>query len=76
MAKTKRATVYFEPSVHRALRLRAAAADRTLSDYINEAVRAALAEDAEDIAAFAERANEPDLRWEDVVADLRRRGEL
>ena len=72
----KRATVYFDPELHRALRLKAAETERTLSELVNEAVKAALADDAEDLAAFEERAAEPDLPFESVVKDLKRRGKL
>ena len=57
----KRSTVYFDPAIHRALRLKAAETDRSISDLVNDAVRGALAEDAEDPAAFDERADEPNL---------------
>jgi len=57
----KRSTIYFDPELHRALRIKAAETDTSLSELVNEAVRAALAEDAEDLAAFDERAAEPDL---------------
>ena len=72
----KRATVYFDPDIHLALRLKAAETDRSLSDLVNEAVKFALAEDAEDLATFEERALEPELPFEDVVKDLRRRGKI
>ena len=72
----KRATVYFDPALHRALRVKAAETDRSLSDLVNEAVRLSLAEDAEDLAAFEDRAVEPDLRFEDVVKDLKRSGSI
>ena len=72
----KRATVYFEPEIHRALRLKAAETDRSVSDLVNEAVQLSLAEDAEDLAAFDERVNEPDLPYEAVVKDLKRRGKI
>jgi plasmid stability protein len=72
----KRATVYFEPYLHRALRLKAAETDRSVSELVNEAVRQALAEDADDLAAFEVRDQEPDLRFEDVVKDLKRRGKI
>lgn len=72
----KRATVYFDPSLHRALRLKAAETDRSLSDLVNEAVKLSLAEDAEDLVAFDERANEPDLPFERVVKELRRSGKI
>ena len=76
MSLPKRATVYFEPEIHRALRLKAAAADRSISDMVNDAVKLALAEDAEDLAAFEERANEKSVDFETVVRSLRRRGKI
>jgi hypothetical protein len=72
----KRATVYFEPYLHRALRLKAAVTDRSVSELVNDAVREALAEDAEDLEAFEERAKEPELKFEDVVRDLKKRGKI
>ncbi len=75
-AKPKRATVYFDPEIHRALRLKAAETDRSVSELVNDAVKLSLAEDAEDLAAFEERAREPSLSFEDVLKDLKRRGAL
>lgn len=72
----KRATVYFDADLHRALRLKAAETERSMSELVNEAVKLTLAEDAEDLAAFEERAAEPNLLFEDVVKDLRRRGKI
>lgn len=68
--------MYFDPDVHTALRLRAAVCERSISDMVNEAVRQALAEDAEDLAAFDERAEEPNIDFEEFVKSLRRRGKL
>ena len=72
----KRATVYFDPFLHRALRLKAAETDRRISDLVNEAVKAALAEDASDFEAFEVRESEPDYAFEDVVKDLKRSGKI
>ena len=72
----KRATVYFDPDVHRALRQKAAKSDRSISQLVNEAVRFAFAEDAEDLKAFRERATEKSLDFADVVKSLKRRGKL
>ena len=72
----KRATVYFDAFLHRALRLKAAETDRSISDLVNEAVKHSLAEDADDIAAFEAREKEPDYSFEDVVKDLKRRGKI
>ena len=76
MPGLKRATVYFDPSLHKALRVKAAHTERSLSELVNAAVRRSLAEDAEDLAVFDARANEPTLAFEDVLKDLRRRGKL
>ena len=73
---SKRATVYFDPDLHRALRLKGAETDQSLSDLVNEAVKSALGEDAEDLAAFEEREAEPDLPFENVVKDLKRRRKI
>ncbi len=72
----KRATVYFDAAIHRALRLKAAETERSMSDLVNEAVQLSLAEDAEDLAAFENRVNEPNLPYEAVVKDLKRRGKI
>ncbi|HLQ27289.1 MAG TPA: ribbon-helix-helix domain-containing protein [Acidiferrobacterales bacterium] len=72
----KRATVYFDPELHRALRLKAAETEQSLSELVNEAVKLSLAEDAEDLAAFEERARESNLMFENVVKDLKRRGKI
>ncbi len=76
MPTPKRATVYFDPDIHRALRLRAAASDKSISDMVNEAVKLTLAEDAEDLAAFDERKREPNRDFEQFVRALKRRGKI
>ena len=75
-AAPKRATIYLPPEVHRALKLKAAAADRTVSDIVSEAVRLSLSEDAEDLSAFENRSRERRIKFESVVKALRRRGKL
>ncbi|WP_376695236.1 CopG family transcriptional regulator [Wenzhouxiangella sp. EGI_FJ10305] len=72
----KRSTVYFDPQLHAALRLKAAQTDRSLSDLVNEAVREALAEDQEDLAAFEERVSEPTMTYETLLNDLKAHGKL
>jgi hypothetical protein len=76
MGLAKRATVYLEPEIHRALRLKSVEADRSVSDLVNEAVRRSLSEDADDLASFRDRAKEPTLPFEHVLKDLRKRGKL
>ncbi len=72
--KSKRATIYLDPDLHRALKLKAVQMDRSVSDLVSEAVRESLAEDAGDLAAFDARAAEPSLDFEEVVRDLKKRG--
>ena len=76
MPTTKRATVYLEAPLHRALRLKSAETDASISALVNAAVRRSLAEDADDLAAFHDRAGEPRLKFESVVRDLKKRGKL
>ena len=72
----RRSTIYLDPELHRALRIKAAETDRSVSDLIGDAVKLALAEDAEDLQAFEERASEPDLLFETVVRALKADGKI
>ena len=73
---SKRATIYFDPILHKALRLKAVETSRSMSELVNKAVREALAEDAEDLAAFDERDNEPLISYNDMVKRLKRDGRI
>ena len=72
----KRATIYFDADLHRALRVKAAETEKSVSELVNKAVKLSLAEDAEDLAAFEERRHEPNLPFEDVLKDLKLRGKI
>jgi len=76
MNNVKRATVYLDADLHRALRHKAAETDQSVSDLVNAAIRQSLLEDVEDLEAFEARAKEPNLGFEEVVRDLKRRGKL
>jgi hypothetical protein len=76
MPPLKRATVYFDPSLHKALRVKAAHTDCSLSELVNAAVRQTLAQDVKDLAVFEDRAKEPALSFEAVLKDMKRRGKL
>jgi plasmid stability protein len=73
---SKRSTIYFEPEIHHALRVKAANTHQSVSEVVNEAVRLALREDAEDLSAFEERAAEPTLSYEALLKDLKSHGKL
>ena len=73
---TKRATVYLDPVLHKALRLQSVETSRSVSELINDAVRDELAEDASDLALFEERKNEATVDFEDFVKGLKTDGIL
>ena len=74
--KFKRSTVYLDSQLHRALKMKAAELDRTISDLINEAVRQILAEDQADLQSFNERKDEPNLDFESVLKELKSSGKI
>jgi plasmid stability protein len=73
---TKRTTVYLDQELHQALRLKAAVTNRSMSDLINEMIRERLAEDAEDLQAFRDRADEPVISYESLLQELQAHGKL
>lgn len=73
---SKRATIYLDPALHKALRLKAASAGRSVSELVNEAVREALRDDQEDLAAFTERVAEPTISYEELLDDLKAHGKI
>ena len=74
--QAKRATIYLDPELHKALRLKAVETSRSVSELVNDAVREAIAEDAEDIAAFEERAGERLISYDEMVKRLRKDGRI
>ena len=75
-ATSKRATVYFQPELHKAIRLKAAHTNRSVSDIVNDAVRLSLREDHEDLRAFEDRVAEPVISYETLLKDLKAHGKL
>jgi predicted transcriptional regulator len=74
--QVKRATIYLDPDLHKALRLKAVETSRSVSNLVNDAVREALAEDAEDLAAFEERVGEPLISYDEMVKRLKKDGRI
>ena len=72
----KRATIYLDPFIHKALKLKALETSRSVSDLVNQAVREALAEDAEDLAAFEQRADDPLVSYDEMVRRLKKDGRI
>ncbi|MBI3074041.1 MAG: CopG family transcriptional regulator [Deltaproteobacteria bacterium] len=76
MAQPRRSTIYLDPALHRAVRIKAAETDTRVSEQVNLAVRLLLAEDEADLKAFRTRAAEPSRAFETVLARLKRDGLL
>lgn len=73
---SKRSTVYFEPDVHQALKMRSAMTHLSISELVDEAVKLLMREDREDLAAVSERENEPEISYEDLLNDLKSHGKI
>jgi len=72
----KRSTIYFDPILHKALKIKALETSRSVSEIVNSAVKEALAEDAEDIAAFEERSHESLVSYSEMVKRLKKDGRI
>ncbi|MGA2501436.1 MAG: CopG family transcriptional regulator [Tepidisphaeraceae bacterium] len=73
---SKRSTVYLDPLLHKALRLKSVETSRSLSDLVNAAVRESLGEDAQDLAAFDQRAGEPLVGFQEMLKRLKADGRI
>lgn len=74
--QTKRATIYFDPNLHKALRLKAVETSRSVSELVNEAVREAFSDDANDLLAFEKRADDTLISYEEMVKKLKKDGRI
>ena len=72
----KRSTIYLEPDLHKAVKLKSAHTNRSISHIVNESLRAVLREDQEDLAAFEERASEPVMSYETLLKKLKADGKI
>ena len=72
----KRATIYFEEDLHKALKIKAAEASTSVSDLINEVVKEAFADDLHDLQAFRDRASEPTTDFESFLQRLKADGKI
>jgi len=73
---TKRSTVYFDPTIHSILKIKALESSRSISDLVNEAIRHELSEDAEDLEAFEQRSFESSISFEELVKGLKADGKI
>jgi phosphate uptake regulator len=73
---SKRSTIYFEPAIHQALKMKAASSHLSISELIDEAVRLLMNEDQEDLAVFSERDDETEISYEALLNDLKKHGKI
>ncbi|UVW34938.1 CopG family transcriptional regulator [SAR92 clade bacterium H455] len=73
---SKRSTVYFDPAIHQAVRIKAASSHLSVSEIVDEALRMQLAEDQEDLSAFDARVREPEISYESLLKDLKKHGKI
>ena len=73
---SKRSTIYLDPALHQALKIKSLETSRSMSEIINDAVKEALAEDAEDLAVFDKRQDEPLISYEDMVKKIKKDGRI
>ena len=73
---SKRSTVYFDPAIHQALKLKAASTNLSISDLVDEAVRLLMLEDQEDLASIADRVSEPVVSYEALLGELKKNGKI
>lgn len=72
----KRATIYFDPDLHKAVRMKSAQTNRSISEIVNESLRESLREDQEDLEAFEQRASEPVMSYEALLKKLKADGKI
>ncbi len=75
-AAATRATVYLDPDLHKALRLKAVETDQSISKLVNDAIKESLAEDSDDITAFEARAREPLVGYDVMIKRLKKDGKI
>ena len=73
---SKRSTVYFDPAIHQALKVKSATCDQSVSELIDEALKLFMREDQEDLQAFTDRATEPEISYEELLIDLKKHGKI
>ena len=73
---SKRSTVYFEPQIHQALKIRAASTEVSVSEIIDEAVRLLMKEDQEDLTAISNRVAEEEISYEALLDDLKKNDKI
>ncbi|ORJ57566.1 CopG family transcriptional regulator [Geothermobacter hydrogeniphilus] len=75
-SSSRRSTIYFDSEIHKAIKLKAAVTNKSLSELVNLAVRQMLKEDREDLTAFNDRVAEPTISYEQLLDELKSDGKI
>lgn len=70
----KKSTIYMRDDLHKAIRMKAAETDRSVSDIIEEAVEQLLAEDHDDLNELKKRSKGPFVSYEQFLKGLKKDG--
>ena len=73
---SKRSTIYFDPSIHQALKVKAASSSQSVSELVDEAIRLLMEEDRFDLEAYEKRKKEPEITYEELLKDLKKNGKI
>jgi hypothetical protein len=73
---TKRATIYFDPSIHMALKCQAVTTGQAISYIVDDAIRLELAEVQDDVDTLTQRSGESVVSFESVLAKLKADGKI
>lgn len=73
---SKRATIYFDPKLHKILKVKSLETERSISDLVNDAIRHEFAEDQDDLAVFEQRAGERSISYEALLKELKADGKI
>lgn len=71
-----KATLYIDEEIHKALRIKAAETRQSMSELVNDALKASLLEDLEDISEWKERRKEPRISYDELLSQLRSDGTI
>ncbi len=73
---SKRSTIYFDPILHNALKIKSASSSQSVSELVDEAIRLLMLEDHEDIKSYKERKGESEISYEVLLNKLKKNGQI
>lgn len=73
---SKRSTIYFDPAIHQALKVKSVISSRSVSELVDEAIRQVMVEDQEDLETYDHRSEEPEISYEELLNQLKQHGKI